>query len=87
MQETKKINIGIVQYPKYLHLGVTCLEEEMLQYLDIFMEFYDIFAWMYEHIKEYDNDIFQHVIPLKEGSILVRKKSIIINPKQKTLVK
>ena len=38
-------------------------------------------------LKEYDKEVFQHVIPLKEGVVLVRKKPRMMNPKLKTLVK
>jgi len=38
-------------------------------------------------LKEYDKSIFQHVIPLKEGTNPFKQKLRIINPKLKPLVK
>jgi hypothetical protein len=38
-------------------------------------------------LKEYDKSIFQHTIPLKEGSKPFKQKLRIINPKIKPLVK
>jgi len=41
----------------------------------------------YDDLKEYEKIIIQHIIPLKEGANLVRKKPMVINPKMKPLVK
>jgi hypothetical protein len=53
----------------------------------LFKEFYDIFSWTYDDLKEYDKSIFHHIIPLKEGMNPVKKKLRMINPKLKPLVK
>jgi hypothetical protein len=53
----------------------------------LFKEFYDVFSWTYDYLKDYDKYIFQHILPLKEGENLVRKKMRIVNPKLKPLVK
>jgi hypothetical protein len=53
----------------------------------LFKEFQDIFSWSYDDLKEYEKSIFQHVIPLKEGSKPFKKKLRMINPKIKPLVK
>ena len=37
-------------------------------------EFLDVFAWTYEYLKEYDTDIIQHAIPIKENENHFRKK-------------
>ena len=71
IQETKKVNIGTTEDPNLLNLGVSFSEEETLQFIDLFKEFYDVFTWSYDDLKEYDKEIFWHVIPFKEGSILV----------------
>jgi hypothetical protein len=53
----------------------------------MFKEFQDIFSWIYGDLKEYYKSIFQHVIPLKEGSHPFKKKLRMINPKLNPLVK
>jgi hypothetical protein len=68
-------------------LGSTCTKDEINQYVQLFKEFYDIFAWTYVDIKEYDKSIIQHIIPLKEGTKPIRQKPRIINPKLNPLVK
>jgi hypothetical protein len=87
VQETQKINIGTPDSPKYINLGTSCTIEEIDQYTQLFKEFQDIFSWSYDDLKEYDKSIFQHVIPLKEGSKPFKKKLRMINPKIKPLVK
>jgi hypothetical protein len=87
VQETQKINIGTQDSPKYVNLGTSCTEKEVDQYTTLFKEFYDVFSWTYDDLKEYDKSIFQHIIPLKEGTKSVRKKLRIVNPKLKPLVK
>jgi hypothetical protein len=87
VQEIQKVNIGTSQKPKILNLGTTCTKDEVDQYVELFREFYDIFTWTYDDLKEYDKIIIQHIIPMKEGTKLVRHKPRIINPKLKPLVK
>ena len=65
-QETKKINIGTLESTKYINLGTSYTKEESDQYIHIFKDFQDVFAWSYDDLKEYDKSIFQHTIPLKE---------------------
>jgi hypothetical protein len=52
----------------------------------LFKEYYDVFAWTYNDL-EYDKSIFQHIIPLKEGTNPVRKKLRIVNTKLKPRIK
>jgi hypothetical protein len=66
-------------------LGTSCTNDE--GYTTIFKEFKDIFSWTYDYLKEYDKSIFQHTIPLKEGSKPFRQKLRVINPKLNSLAK
>ena len=43
-------------------------------------EFSDIFAWSYDDLKEYDTNIIQHTIPMKEDEKPFRQKLRRINP-------
>ena len=36
VHKINKVNIGIVDDPKFINLTVTCSEEETLQYIEIF---------------------------------------------------
>jgi hypothetical protein len=46
-----------------------------------------MFPWSYDDLKKYDKSIFQHIIPLIEGSNSFKKKLRMINPKLNPLVK
>lgn len=87
VQEAKKVNIGTIDDPKFINLGVNFSEEETLQYIELFREFHDVFSWTYDDLKEYGKENFQHVILLKEGIVIVRHKLRMINPKINPLVK
>jgi hypothetical protein len=87
VQETHKINIGTPDSPKYINLGTSCTTEEIEQYTLVVQRISGHFSWSYDDLKEYEKYIFQHVIPLKEGSKPFNKKLRMINPKLKPLVK
>jgi hypothetical protein len=74
VKETRKVNIGTDSSQKYVNLGVDCTIEEVDQYVALFKEYLDVFAWTYDDLKSYDKTIFQHIIPLREEANLSRKK-------------
>jgi hypothetical protein len=45
-----------------------------------------VFTWTYDDLKDYDKTIFQHIIPLREETNLVKQKLTMMNPKLKHLV-
>jgi hypothetical protein len=51
-----------------VNLGINCTPKEVDQYIALFREYFDVFAWSYDDLKAYDKTIFQHIIPLKEGT-------------------
>jgi hypothetical protein len=83
----KKFNIGIDGSPKYINLGIDCTYEELDQYIALFKEYFDVFAWIYDDQKSYDKTIFQHIIPLRVGTNLVKMKIRMMDPKLKPLEK
>jgi hypothetical protein len=87
VQEMRKVNIRTDSSPKYVNLGVDCTTEEENKYVSFFKEYIDVFAWTYDDLKSYDNTIFQHIIPLREGSKEVKQKIRMMNPNMKPLVK
>ena len=36
--------------------------------IDLFKKYFDVCAWSYEDLKNYDKAIIQHKIPLKQGA-------------------
>jgi len=87
VQETRKVNIGTNSSQKYVNMGVNCTIEEVDQYVSLFKEYLDVFAWTYDDLKSYDKTIFQHTIPLREETKPVKQKIRMMTPKLKPLVK
>jgi hypothetical protein len=58
VQETRYVNIGTNKSLKYVNLGVDCTTEEVDQYVSLFKEYIDVFAWTYDDLKAYDKMIF-----------------------------
>jgi hypothetical protein len=59
------IAINISQTPgkvENVYIGVVCLPEEIQIYIDLFKEFRDIFAWLYEEMPGIDPSIVEHKI-------------------------
>ena len=68
----KVINLGTLDKPQKINLGVQCFEEEKVAFIKLFKEYKDVFAWSYEDLKTFDTQIMQHVNPIKEGAKLVQ---------------
>jgi hypothetical protein len=65
-------------------LGVDCTIDEVDQYVALFKEYIDVFAWSYDDLKAYDKTIFQHIIPLREGENPVKQEDKDNEPQIKT---
>jgi hypothetical protein len=68
-------------------MGVDCTSKEVDQYLSLFKEYLDVFAWSYDDLKAYDKTIFYNITPLREGAKHVKIKNKDDESKLKPLVK
>jgi hypothetical protein len=68
-------------------LGVDFTIEEFDQYVALFKEYLDVFAWNYDDLKAYDKMIFQHIIPLREERKPNKQKIRMMNPRLKPMEK
>jgi hypothetical protein len=64
-EEVMDCNIGTVENPKIVKLSKALPPEQNDRYVSLMKNFADIFAWSYEDLKTFDNEIIQHKIPLK----------------------
>jgi len=80
-------NIGDLAEPKMIKLSKTLPAHIKLQYIELFKELKDVFAWGYQDLKSYDTSIIQHKIPLKENQKPFKQKLRRINPVLLPLVK
>ena len=80
MKKWNILKIVIDVEPKMINLSKALDSENRQKYITLMKEFLDVFSWSYDDLKEYDTDIIQHTIPIKEDEKPFRKKLRRINP-------
>ena len=60
-------NIGTEENPQIGKLSKNLLVKEKEDYVNLMKIYTNFFSWSYEYLKEYDNSIIQHTIPIKPG--------------------
>jgi hypothetical protein len=78
--EVIEFNIGTEESPKMVKFGKGTMPDEREKLISLIREFKDVFAWSYEDLKAYREDVIQHTIPLKEGTKPFRQKLRKMNP-------
>jgi len=73
-------NIGTQENPKLVKLYAGVSPNFQENYIKLFKNYVDVFAWSYEDLKTYDVNIIQHKIPLKEGVKPYKQRLRQINP-------
>ena len=66
-QELEAINLGTNEAPKKVYIGQNLLAKIRKPLIDLMRKYRHVFAWSYDDLKTYREDLFQHVIPLKEN--------------------
>ena len=67
VMQYKVFNLGTLDKPQNINLGVQCSDEEKAAFVKLFKEYKDMFAWSYDDLKTFDAQVMQHMIPIKEG--------------------
>ena len=84
-----EINIGTDKDPKLIKIGKCTSEKERNILINLIKDYRDVLAFIYDELKAYQEDVFQHTIPLKEEAKEVkplRQKIRQINPKLAPIV-
>ena len=76
----EECNISTIDKPKIIKLSASLPPDQKPKYIDLFKEFQDVFAWIYEDLKSYDTSVIQHTIPLKPDQKPFKQKLRRINP-------
>ena len=76
-----EINIGTDKEPRNIKIGKGTSKKERKDLIDLVKEYRDVFAFTYDELKAYRDDVFQHTIPLRPEAKPFRKKLRRINPK------
>ena len=85
-----EVNIGNDKDPKLIKIGKGTNEKERKDLINLVREYRDVFAFTYDELKAYQEDVFHHIIPLKREIKEVkpfRQKLRQINPKVAPIVK
>lgn len=76
-----EINIGSDCDPGIIKIGTNTSPQGRKEIETLVREYRDVFAWSYDDLKAYREDVIQHTIPLKEGAKPFKQKLRRINPK------
>jgi hypothetical protein len=79
--EIVEYNIGTEESPKLIKFGKGTTIDERKKLTTLIREFKDVFAWYYEDLKAYREEIIQYTIPLIDGTNPFRQKLRQMNPK------
>ena len=63
-----------------IKLSRTLPPDKKSEYIKLFKEFQDVFAWSYEDLKSYDTTVIHHKIPLKQNLKPFKQKLRRVNP-------
>jgi hypothetical protein len=69
-----EVNIGTEEVPRLIKIGKGTSKKERKELISLVSEYRDVFAFTYDELKAYKDDVFQHTIPLKEDTKPFRQK-------------
>ena len=64
-QELEEINIATTEAPKKVYIGQNLSAKIRKPLIDLLRKYRHVFAWSYDDLKAYREDLFQNEIPLK----------------------
>ena len=73
-QVLEEVNLGTNEAPKKVYIGQNLSTKIRKTLIDLLRKFRHVFAWSYDDLKAYREDLFQHVIPLKDNMKPFRQK-------------
>lgn len=79
-KDLEEINLGTKETPKKVNIGKKLSPEIRKNLIDLLRKYRHVFAWSYDDLKAYREDLFQHEIPLKPDAKPFRQKQKPINP-------
>ena len=63
---TEAVNLGTEEERKEVKIGTTLSPATRKELIDLFQDYIDVFAWLYQDMSGLDTDIVVHRLPLKE---------------------
>ena len=86
MKDYIEINIGTEKEPRKIKIEKCTPEKERKDLIELVKEYRDVFAFTYDELKSYRDDVFQHTIPPRSEDKPFRQKLRRINPKLVSMV-
>ena len=74
LQELEEINLGTNETPKKVYIGQNLSAKIRKPFIDLVRKYRHVFAWSYNDLKAYREDLFQYFIPLKDNVKPFRQK-------------
>ena len=74
IEDLEEINLGSENSPQIVYIGKGLDSHIRINLIKLLRKYKHVFAWSYEDLKAYREDLFQHEIPLKSDVKPFRKK-------------
>jgi len=78
--DLEEINLGTQMAPRNVYIGRKHNPKIRSMLINLIRKYRHVFAWSYDDLKAYWEDLFQHEIPLKPDAKPFRQKQSPINP-------
>ena len=73
-KDLEEVNLGTKETPRMVYIGERLSPKIRQSLIDLLRKYRHVFAWSYDDIKAYKEDLFQYEIPLKLDAKPFRKK-------------
>lgn len=73
VDEFKEINLGIVENPRPTFINANLSHEEEMDYMELLMEYQDIFAWSYDEMLGLDPMVVVYQLEVKNKARVVKQ--------------
>jgi hypothetical protein len=80
MDELKKVHLGTVENPRPTFINANLSPEEESNYMDLLMEYQDIFDWSYDEMPGLDLRVAVHQLAVKHGARPVKQTQRRFHP-------
>ena len=73
-KDLEELNLGTRESPKNVYIGKQMSPRIRYDLISLLRKYRHVFAWSYDDLKAYREDLFQHEIPLKPDTKPFRQK-------------
>jgi hypothetical protein len=81
MDELKKITLGTVKNPRLTFINTNLSLEEEMNYMELLMEYRDIFVWSYNEMSSLDQRVVVYRLAVKNRARAIKQTRCHFHPK------